>query len=354
MDPFILRKPHYPHSSSFLIGMVRSSPTRSAPPTSFGRALRLLGASMIIAAGAYAEVQDAAQCPTDDPACDMSMVLLQRGLVVEGGRAAHQTADTQRANDFSAAGFVGRSFAAGTELVSGAMHFRGRGGTCLNFLHIPKTGGSSIEEDGFRVAMTERAHSEWGMYDLDLACTYTNGSGEDRKCAIGSEDGPQCRVWHVPPALDPILAEHYAPCDTFCVVRHPGHKMFSQFAMERTWTSPSAMGCSAKAYETWALNRLEKAHSEPFVQDCHFLPQWLFVYGKEGSASTAPPMCNRVLRYENLSSEFDALMREYDIPAQLNSHALNGTCQIPDDQKITPAVNEFYAEDFATFHYSVL
>merc|ERR1712048_427001 len=95
-----------------------------------------------------------------------------------------------------------------------------------------------------------------------------------------------CSVWHVPPAYDPVVADSYrrSGCETFCVVRHPLTRLWSQhifeawiFNVTKYQTDPSPSACSAEAFSEHIAKKKTELEKWPFQQDCHFVPQWKYI-----------------------------------------------------------------------------
>ena len=76
----------------------------------------------------------------------------------------------------------------------------------LAFIHIPKTGGTSIEEAGAQVGFS------WGKH-FNFSATNTQSSACDS-------------LYHVPPGM--LETHPYAAFDTFCAKRHPYTRAISQ------------------------------------------------------------------------------------------------------------------------------
>ncbi|CAE8646670.1 unnamed protein product, partial [Polarella glacialis] len=170
---------------------------------------------------------------------------------------------------------------------------------CLSFIHIPKTGGSSIEflaaeayqmkgvalssplEWGDCKAMAKKnPHRLWGMCDQELKCENLKGCGISSAdcCHINKTFEPavkkgnsneKCSMWHFPPGLDPILSKSMLTCDTFCVVRDP----VSKFVSHWKWRNLGRTGCSSEAFAQYVVEELQKTREDILHEDCHFTPQ---------------------------------------------------------------------------------
>lgn len=205
----------------------------------------------------------------------------------------------------------------------------GTRGRCLQFLHIPKTAGQSIEVQG------SQSNTHWGRLDKRLGCSHQTAGPAGPECAL---PGGRCSMWHVPPALDPVLAKSYEHCETFCVVRHPVARFESQ---HQWWTHR----CNSSDMLTFAQRSLKEAETRPYIQDCHLVPQAVYV-GK------GRRWCQHVLKFETLLHDFRNLMSRFGINADMTVHENHGKCNADLPNEGRALVEKFYAADYDAFGYS--
>lgn len=220
-------------------------------------------------------------------------------------------------------------------------------GQCLNFLHIPKNAGTSMEN--YKVS---GKFGGWGMNDKSLQCSRKGDCGKvPWPCINGcqiSEEGMDgiCSIWHVPPSTDPKLAESYNHCDTFCLVRDPLKKVISQHMFE-------GGQCNLADFEKKARQRFNvDLKSNKFAYDCHYVKQVDYVFGHGRGRSK--PFCQHVLHLENLKSGFAELMAKFHLPLEVVPHDNSRHCDLkPADiaSDVLHLIDTYYADDYKTFGY---
>jgi hypothetical protein len=159
----------------------------------------------------------------------------------------------------------------------------------LEFIHIPKNAGSTIETLGKRNGML------WGIYNSSLK-SYINKCG-DFNC--------ECSFWHIPPRY----LKKNSPYDvtpTFCVIRNPFDRVVSAYIYIYQHRINKLMQ-NAENLNQWIHDNLERV-SQNFQHDCHFIPQYEYLFREDGT-----PTCDYILNFDNLNNDFNALMREFNI-----------------------------------------
>eukprot|EP00928_Gymnodinium_smaydae_P078873 TRINITY_DN62931_c0_g1_i1.p1 TRINITY_DN62931_c0_g1~~TRINITY_DN62931_c0_g1_i1.p1 ORF type:complete len:540 (+),score=106.58 TRINITY_DN62931_c0_g1_i1:152-1771(+) len=224
----------------------------------------------------------------------------------------------------------------------------------LVFVHIPKNGGTAIEEAG--------AHSKvwWPRKWL----SFWHG--------ISMPDQSDCEKYHVPPE---ILYQYNEPDhvvfqeqDTFCVTRHPYSRILSEYKymLEVKW-GPSMSErygtgllekprCSAEGLNNFAIKAMQQVlKGKRYVHDCHLVPQADFVFGKENRR-----WCKNILRSSNLTKEFNDLMMRYGHPdTQLKESLINNSTTLCGNLSIKSfsrealrLMDEVYVDDFEKLNYA--
>lgn len=186
---------------------------------------------------------------------------------------------------------------------------------CLEFVHIPKTGGTSIE------AIAAAKNITWGSCHFKHKFYKLMGCKPDlRICRINGS-----MVWHVPPRLTTkdCGITNYRTCFTFTVVRHPIEWAISHFYCK--WWGPQ-----------------KKTNIDDWVSKNHqnWIPQHEYL-----------PV-SFVLKYETITDDFNSLMGIFSLNLTLDRHQnkANVLKQSLSHRTICKVATHF-KKDFATFGY---
>eukprot|EP00438_Fugacium_kawagutii_P023976 Skav204021 [mRNA] locus=scaffold229:36511:37692:+ [translate_table: standard] len=218
---------------------------------------------------------------------------------------------------------------------------------CLKFIHIPKTAGTKIESMG-----------EWGRGDGNLTCLGKQRCHQfrHRQCCFPTHTKDvNCSVWHTPPTDDPLLAKSYSRCNTFCVVRHPISRWISEYQWHILYwsTRRGRDPCSPQVLAEYSEDVMNYSFpSVDYRADCHRVPQSKYVVSNDGQRL----LCNHVIRFENLTAEFNALMKAYKLPQRMDrnkSNSVGTDCTIHISETLKKWIYTNYQSDFQLFGYSV-
>lgn len=232
----------------------------------------------------------------------------------------------------------------------------------LQFVHIPKTGGSAVEETG------RENNINWGYH------SYHN--------PMNTAMWPMgCPPWHIPPrtyfnVLKNFSLHPYTNKTLFTVVRNPWTRILSeyyyvfQFLKKRKGNSThdKAMLNKYVKQQIRAVIGSNETMKRYYRSDGHWIPQSDYIYDSTGSGRQ---IVEYVLRYEHLASDLAWLLGNVTVP----SGSINGdnkrqrffNYSLPKvkfrktSKKLTPAdftpetvqmIQEYYRKDFENLGYS--
>jgi hypothetical protein len=212
----------------------------------------------------------------------------------------------------------------------------------LEFIHIPKTGGTSMEKFGLKIGKKWGMHKFWGnIYQYALPCA----------------------PWHIPPHF--FLKNPYAGKQVFCIFRDPWKRILSEFRYQKSHTAQypwiDKYECTKKSLNDWIFDNLEPmtrwnariVNLEPFYpteaterfkDHCHLLSQYEFIFDSNGVRS-----CHYVLRLENLFEDFQKLKNIFHFDGNLEHDNKSNKCtnlKIDDMNEISKnLIKNYYEED---------
>jgi len=225
----------------------------------------------------------------------------------------------------------------------------------LEFIHIPKNAGTSVENAG------QAQGVDWGAYSQTwTALNYEVYVGHGRFCP-----------WvHVPPAQVRDKPNPYNNTlkDNFCVTRDPYDKMVSEYTFRAGGTKTvlkqrlnlngtgvdEDLKCTAEGLNLYLKESLHKyKDGDRFYTACHFLPQSEFVWGPDGHQ-----WCDIILRLEEFPEAFDDLMESRRSPVRLLEEASNpselcaNVSSADLNAEVRALIDEVYYDDFVNLNYS--
>ena len=257
----------------------------------------------------------------------------------------------------------------------------------LEFVHITKTGGSSIEYAGATIGIN------WG------SCHYM----EVEEVGCSSPDIPYeapdyqsyalTSPWHTPPKLLKAYQDKvqypYNGAVLFTVVRNPYSRVLSEYYCPWNGFQPKYLKGTvhdkdpnnAKVMNKWVKSMVGKLgdslnefnnrnrHKERVVvqtkgvnEDKRILAQKHYINQAEYVYDGDETIVEHVLHYENLSTEFHALMKKYGIEATLPPKQQGIYSEVNEsrlsykelDPEAIALINDFAKADFEKFGYQMV
>ena len=190
--------------------------------------------------------------------------------------------------------------------------------TNLQFIHIPKNAGTTIENVG------DKHNIKWGRFNDDLK-NYT--------------DFNECTYWHTPPSKF-NKNSYYNLNKTFCVYRDPYERIVSEFKYRN-----NSKTLKKEDLNNWIQNDLPNLFKQKYLKNCHIIPQYDFIFDENGNKT-----CDIILDFDNLNNDFNNLMKDYNYNVKLNNLKLNSSnsnLTVNDlDENSKKIINKLYKDDF--------
>lgn len=189
----------------------------------------------------------------------------------------------------------------------------------LLFIHIPKTGGSSIER---KFGLDNFQHNS------DICYSWTEEKIGDIVFA------PQ---HYTPPMVAERYNNEYNNCKKFTIVRNPYTKIISEYFYRETVYDLSNL-------ESF-IDRIPLKWSDHTIPQKHYFENIDYDY---------------VLRFENLNEEFSEMANDFSFSGDLPHHnpsrtGKNSSDYIKDlNKNCIQKINEIYHEDFEFLKYNMI
>jgi len=203
----------------------------------------------------------------------------------------------------------------------------------LQFVHITKTGGTSVENAACKQMVA------WGMYTFPPRNSNHNCPSNWTWSNIrGLREGS---LWHLSPR--DLRPNPYINSNTFSIIRHPYLRAVSEYHCP--WT-----GYKGKDHhDPRIMNKwLREKIMSKFDNGVSFLPQHDYVRHDE---------TQHVIFHEHMHSDFPKLMKYYDLEIVLKHGVNKARYMVPtvfDLENSTIAlINKYSKQDFDTFGYKM-
>lgn len=255
-------------------------------------------------------------------------------------------------------------------------------------MHIPKTGGSTIEFVNMMHPPGERLFQSHLASEFDKIATMPAYQGVSafelfNKTRTSfrannfflSQHSAQLQWWempgqewcldHAPPVTPELIRYYTGRCDVFCAVREPVERLLSEYRYMYFHGLPPYQGpyyfpepeCSASGFEEFVPLLFADLRRSLYQSLCMLVPQSVMVFGRPDTASQGHQFCKHILRQENLTAGFNHLMQEYGLDAQLDDvpqfmHADQCSIDIAEvSQQTKDLIYDFYRADYKAFGY---
>ncbi|SLN33305.1 Sulfotransferase family protein [Roseivivax jejudonensis] len=184
------------------------------------------------------------------------------------------------------------------------------------FVHVPKTGGSSLEKALRAMGGVQAMH-------CGKAMPYT-----------------RCTPQHMHAAVLDVFAPEALTDLRLAVVRHPFDRLRSEYRMRRA--GEIARGRPAPDFDSWVERVFERYARNPYVHDNHVRPQTAFV-----TETTT------VFRFEDgLEAPLEEIARRVGCPAApLGHERRSDPVEITASDETVARIETFYAHDYRRFGY---
>eukprot|EP01084_Bolivina_argentea_P085072 153784_1 len=268
----------------------------------------------------------------------------------------------------------------------------------LLFLHIPKTGGSSVEE-----AALDHCNISWSR------AIYIQNHTLKRHmkkliCNKFPDYCPEAAIWHIPlqfmqKALidsndlwDKQIYDNYFDIDNkvdyFCFIRNPYERILSEYSWnlyhpyprmrpdrilsKYNWSEKFGEGYDNRACTPNALNYFLKIVLNMIINkevnmcyyNCHYVPQYQYVYAVDNNGNVRQ-MCKYVFHSNTFRKEIDEMLIQYNILRlssnnipirnQRNRRGCTHKLSVDDlNNESLSLIHKIYANDFQYLNFEMI
>lgn len=201
--------------------------------------------------------------------------------------------------------------------------------TQLQFIHIPKNAGTSIENLGKKYGIKWGRFIEKHNYSLyDTPCDYF--------------------YWHSPYFIKNKDLKYFA------VLRNPYDKIISEFYYVGEWKKHSGK-THLESFYLWLDDKYNLIKKNKHWNNCHILPQSEYVYDKNGGKK----IDYLIYMDKQFKINLDKLFKQYNLGINIDDFEKNNsrdkTFKKTDlNKKAIDQINEMYDEDFKMLNFTKL
>ena len=206
------------------------------------------------------------------------------------------------------------------------------------FIHITKTGGTSIEEFGIKLGI------KWGKYDKNFYGKYKNSG-----------------FWHVP--LNYIEPEIINKYNWFCVVRNPYDRIISEinFLIKSEHISFNKVDINIYLHTILSniiideinLNK-EFIGKNDIMYAFHFIPMYFYTCSDNFKINNNI----KIIKFENFNEEINSFLKELKIEENFDIHENKNDIKLFElydlSIKNLKLINKVYKKDFILFNYNII